>query len=158
MAYISLYGRSIWASLNTFYAVLLETDFKPEQVIIVTETEDESTIKTISEGVDAIATGFDLEPKIFSISLPEGDIVKAGEEVRGLLDSLRADYETALDITSARKAVVAGALLATADKKPDHIYYLEVDNLEDKSKPYVMIPSQQQRLHDLREETRRTPQ
>lgn len=157
MAYIALHGRSAWATLNTLYAVLLETEFKPTHIVLVSETDEEDVITSISEGMDAITTGFDLKPRIFSVVLPEGNIVKAGEEIRGLVDSLRQEHEIAIDITSARKAVVAGALLATANAKPDHIYYLEIDNLDDKSKPYVMIPHQQQRLHDLRAETRRKP-
>lgn len=156
MAYIALHGRSIWATLNTFYSVLKKSLFQPENIIIITEKDDERIIATLSEGLDTIATGFDCKVTIHSITVPEGDLLKAGEEVYGLVDSLKSNQEVAMDITSARKAVVAGALLATLKNQPKHIFYLEVDNLDDKAKPYTMIPRQQQLLHDFQKEARRT--
>ena len=156
MAYVALHGRSTWATLNTYYAVLLETGYRPNVVWLVTESRYEDQLDILDEGFDIISIGFDLRPRIKSLTLPTGQIAESGIQVRRLIDSLEGT-ETALDITSARKAVVSGALLATADNKPDHIYYLEIDDLEDKGKPYVMIPLQQQSLHDLREETRRPP-
>ncbi|MBD3171754.1 hypothetical protein GF326_04725 [Candidatus Bathyarchaeota archaeon] len=154
IAYIALHGRSSWASLNTYYAALLETDIRPDLVWLVTESTYEDRLPVLDEGFRVISLGFDFQPEIRSMVLPTGDISMAGVEVRGIVDRLEP-YEKCMDITSARKAVVAGALLATADCKPDHIYYLEIDDLMDKDKPYVMIPRQQQLLHDLREETRR---
>jgi hypothetical protein len=156
MAYVALHGRSIWATLNTYYAVLLETDFRPDVIWLVTESRYGDQLGVLDEGFDIISIGFDIRPMIRSLTLPTGKIVEAGIQVRKLFDSLK-EMETAMDITSARKAVVSGALLATADNKPDHIYYLEIDDVEDKAKPYTMISFQQQRLHDLREETRRPP-
>jgi hypothetical protein len=154
IAYIALHGRSTWASLNTYYAVLLESEVRPDLVWLVTESTYEELLPVLDEGVRVISMGFDFQPKIRSTVLPTGDISEAGVEVRGIIDSLKGNT-VCMDITSARKAVVAGALLASADCKPDHIYYLEIDDLQDKAKPYVMIPRQQQLLHDLREETRR---
>ena len=86
MAYIALHGRSVWASLNTFYAALLETDFKPDSVWIVTESAYEDQLRVLGEGFEIISIGFDLKPKIRSIVLPEGCIVEAGVEIGGLVD------------------------------------------------------------------------
>ncbi len=157
LAYIALHGRSTWASLNTYYAVLEESELRPEVIWIVTESTFESQLPVLQEGFEVISIGFDLKPKVKSLVLPEGDIVEAGLEIGGLVESLKKDYRVALDITSARKPVVAGALLATADNKPDHIFYLMIDTLEGVSKPYPMIPRQHQQLHDLRQETRSRP-
>lgn len=157
LAYIALHGRSAWASLNAYYAVLEESELRPEVIWIITESTFESQLPALQEGFETISIGFDLKPKVRSLVLPEGDIVEAGLEIGGLVESLKKDYRVALDITSARKPVVAGALLATADNKPDYIFYLMIDTLEGVSKPYPMIPRQHQQLHDLRQETRSPP-
>jgi len=154
-AYIILLGRSIWASLNTYYAVVTEEGYIPDVVWLVTEKRYEDYLIKLDEGIRIIGYGFDHEPTVRSTLIEEGDIIDAGVEVRGIIDSLRPEYEVALDITSARKALVAGALLATADSKPDHVYYLMIDTMEDVSKPYPMIPLIYQHLLDLREQTRR---
>lgn len=157
MAYIALHGRSIWATLNTYYAVLMETLNRPNQIWIIIESDYEEKLKILAEGFEIISIGFDFQPEIHSKTIPTGSIAETGPIIRELHDELHETFETAMDITSARKAVVAGALLATSDAKPDHIYYLEIDNLIDTAKPYAMIPSQRQLLHDLRYETRRPP-
>lgn len=155
-AYISLLGRSIWASLNTFYAVLSETNYTPDLVWLVTEERYEDDLAKLDEGIQIIGQGFDYKPKTRSTVIEEGNIIDAGVEVRGIIESLRPEFEVALDITSARKALVAGALLATTDCKLDHIYYLMIDTLDDISKPYPMIPRVYQHLMDLREQSRRS--
>jgi len=155
MAYIALLGRSIWATLNTYYAMLLETDYRPELVWLLVESNYEDKLTSLGEGFEIISMGFDFQPTIRSKTIPTGSIAETGPIIRKLHDELQSNYKTALDITSARKAAVAGALLATSNAKPDHIYYLEIDSLEETNKPYVMIPFQRQKLHDLRAETRR---
>jgi hypothetical protein len=155
--YISLLGRSVWASLNTYYAVLDETDHRPEIIWVVTESSFEDQLPALIEGYDVISTSFNIKPIIKTVILPEGNISEAGIEVRGLVDSYTKEDVVALDITSARKALVAGALLATADNKPAHIFYLKIDSLDDSAKPYLMIPRQIQTLHDFRAETRSPP-
>ena len=143
--------------MNTYYAVLDETDFQPAIIWIVTESSYEEQLPVLIEGYEIISTSFNIKPNIKTIVLPEGNISEAGIEVRGLVDSYTKEDVVALDITSARKALVAGALLATADNKPSHIFYLKIDSLDDSAKPYLMIPHQIQQLHDFRAETRRPP-
>ena len=143
--------------MNTYYAVLDETDFQPKVIWIVTESLYEECLPSLLDGYEVISTSFNIKPTFKTIVLPEGNISEAGIEVRGLVDSYTKEDVVALDITSARKALVAGSLLATADNKPTHIFYLKIDSLDDSAKPYLMIPHQIQTLHDFRAETRRPP-
>jgi len=143
--------------LNTYYAVLDETDFQPELVWIVTESSYEKQLPVLIDGYEIISTSFNIIPNLKTIVLPEGNISEAGIEIGGLVDSYKKEDTVALDITSARKALVAGALLATADNKPAHIFYLKIDSLDNSAKPYLMIPHQIQTLHDFRAETRKLP-
>ncbi|TFH17162.1 hypothetical protein E4H04_05470 [Candidatus Bathyarchaeota archaeon] len=112
----------------------------------------------LDEGYKIISIGYDFEPKISSMILPEGDIISAGMKIGGLIVSLKKENEVALDVTSARKALVVGAILATTENKPDRIYYLMIDTLQDISKPYTMIPRQHQSLIDFRKQARRPQQ
>ena len=157
-AYVSLHGRSVWATLNTYYSVLKETDFRPDQIWICTESTYEEQLPMLDEGYKIISIGYDFEPKISSMILPEGDIISAGMKIGGLIVSLKKENEVALDVTSARKALVVGAILATTENKPDRIYYLMIDTLQDISKPYTMIPRQHQSLIDFRKQARRPQQ
>jgi hypothetical protein len=155
VAYIILHGRSSWASLNTYYSVLKNTESRPDLIWVCTESIYENDLAPLIEGITIISLGYDFNPKIRTTVLPEGDIVEAGLEIGGLVNSLKQEYRVSLDITSARKALVAGALLSTTDNKPDHIYYLKIDTLSDISKPYPLIPEQHHELIDFRAETRR---
>lgn len=153
--YLVLLGRSVWASLNTFYSVLVEGQFTPDVVMIVCEDSFEENLIQLDEGFRVISKGFGLDPEIRSISVEEGNIVSAGLEIRGIIDSFSHEATVALDITSGRKALVAGALLSTSDRQPGHVFYLIIDTLEDVAKPFPMIPYQVQHLVDLREQIRR---
>ena len=61
--YISLLGRSVWASLNTYYAVLDETDHRPEIIWVVTESSFEDQLPALIEGYDVISTSFNIYVK-----------------------------------------------------------------------------------------------
>ena len=135
--------------------MLKKTKSRPDLVWVCTESIYEKDLDSLIEGINIISTGFDFNPKTWITILPDGDIVQAGMEIGGLVNSLKQDYTVSLDITSARKALVAGALLSTTENKPDHIYYLKIDTLNDISKPYPMIPAQHHDLIDFRAETRR---
>ena len=66
MAYVALHGRSTWATLNTFYSVLRETDFRPKVIWICTEEAYEKCLPVLDEGFRIISMGYDIKPKISS--------------------------------------------------------------------------------------------
>lgn len=128
------------------------TSNRPEIVWICTESIYEAKLGPIVEGVKIISTGYDFTPQIRTLVLPEGDILEAGVEISGLVKTLSQDYSITLDITSARKALVAGTLLSTTENQPESTYYLKLDTLDDISKPYPMISKQHQELVDFRDQ------
>ena len=82
--------------------------------------------------------------------MPDSDFVGAGKKISALVKGLKArGGKVALDITPGRKALVAGALLSTADIQLDHVFYLLIDTLRDAAKPYPMIPFHLQHLNDF---------
>lgn len=149
-AYITILGRSIWALLNTYYAVQFHERYLPDVVWIVTEEIYREKLGKVEAGLASISRAYGFTPGINSLVVTQGDWLRAGEEIQELVETLKSDgYGVALDITPGRKALVAGALLSTAETVLDHVYYLMIDRLDDAAKPYTMIPFQVQHLTDL---------
>jgi len=153
-AYVTLLGRSVWALLNTYYAVLREGRYLPDEVWVITEETYRGKMGAVEEGVGIISGGFHLEPNIQADIVADSDFLEAGKRISELIKGLKAEgHEVALDITPGRKALVAGALLSTARIDLDHVFYLLIDTLEGAARPYPMIPLQFQYLRDFMEDT-----
>ena len=154
-AYITLLGRSTWALVNAYHAVLREKGLRPEQVAIVTEEPYAQEASTAVEAVRIVSEGYGFVPAIGVDILPEADFIRAGQTIRSLAgDFIRQGFSVAIDITSGRKVTVAGALLAVSLAGLDirHIYYLAMKNTDDVAKPYMMIPRQIQSIRDVMED------
>jgi hypothetical protein len=154
-AYITVLGRSTWALVNAYHAVLREKGLRPEQVVVVTEEPYAEGAPTAVAAIRIVSEGYGVTPAITVEVLPEADFVKASVAIRSLAEDLIArGFRVALDITSGRKVTVAGALIAisVAGVHIQHIYYLAMQSLDDVAKPYMMIPHQIQNIRDLMEE------
>lgn len=155
-AYITLLGRSTWALVNAYHAVLREKGLRPERVAIVTEEPYAEGAPTAVEAIQRVSEGYGFTPTIEVEILPEADFVRAGVAIRALAEDLiDQGFGVAIDITSGRKVTVAGALIAIslAGIQIQHIYYLAMQSLDDVAKPYMMIPHQIQKIRDLMEDT-----
>ena len=153
--YITLLGRSTWALVNAYHAVLREKGLRPERVSIVTEKPYSVNASTAVEAIRIISEGYGFAPVIEVEVLPEADFVRAGQTIRSLAaDFIRQGFRVAIDITSGRKVTVAGALIAVSLAGLDirHIYYLAMGSVDDVAKPYMMIPHQIQRIRDIMED------
>lgn len=154
-AYITLLGRSTWALVNAYHAVLREKGLRPERVFIVTEEPYAEDASTAAEALRVVSEGYGFAPVIGVEILPEADFVRAGQTIRSLAgDLIRQGFDVAIDITSGRKVTVAGALIAVSVAGLDlrHIYYLAMKSTDDVAKPYMMIPHQIQRIRDIMED------
>jgi len=159
-AYITLLGRSTWALVNAYHAVLREKGLRPERVSIVTEEPYAEDASTAAEAVRIVSGRYGVLPVIEVIVLPEADFVRAGQTIRSLAnDFIRQGFDVAIDITSGRKVAVAGALIAVSVAELDlrHIYYLAMKSTDDVAKPYLMIPHQVQQIRDIMEDAGARP-
>ena len=153
--YITLLGRSTWALVNAYHAVLREKGLRPEQVVIVTEEPYAANASIAAEAIRIISEGYGCSPAIDVEVLPEADFVQAGRTIRSLAaDLIGQGFYVAIDITSGRKVTVAGALIAVSLTGLDirHIYYLAMKSTDDVAKPYMMIPHQVQKIRDIMED------
>ncbi|MDN7024457.1 hypothetical protein FGU65_06065 [Methanoculleus sp. FWC-SCC1] len=154
-AYITFLGRSTWALVNAYHAVLREKGFWPEQVYIIAEEPYTESTQKAAGGIGIISESFGLRPEVHLRTVPEADFAGAGRMVGSLVRTLGEEgFVVGLDITSGRKAMVAGALVATARAGLEirHIYYLAMKSIDNVAKPYMMIPFQIQQIRDFTRE------
>ena len=152
--YITMTGRSDWALLNTYYAVLRETKFRPTQIIILSETEHAAQIPVVKKGLAILSEGFGIAPQVDVEQVQTGDFIEAGRKISARIkDGRKQGSKVAIDITPGRKALVAGALIPLANIAVDHVFYLQITSTEDAAKPYMMIPLASQQLRDFRAAT-----
>ena len=156
-SYHTLLGRSNWALINSYYAVLEEKGYHPDKIIVYTEGNSET--QNIAEDLLGISTEYSFHPTVEIRTVHEGDFIDSGNIISADLKRLKEEgYETALDITPGRKALVAGAIISASRQNIDHIYYLMIDSTEDADRPYLMIPRKRQTLIDFAEDVRRQKQ
>ncbi|MDI3498308.1 hypothetical protein [Archaeoglobus sp.] len=153
-AYITLLGRSAWAVLNTYYAVLVEKSYYPDTIHIFAEKSYAEDLDSIIEGMRALSEEFEFKPEISSTIIEDNDFITAVEKIGEMVKELKKQgCSVAIDITPGRKPLVSAALIPAVKLRLEHIFYLAVKKLE--PKPYMMIPIANQQLRDFMEEAAR---
>lgn len=151
-AYIAFAGRSLWALLNTYHAVLRDEICLPDEVRIIAETPCLSDLTAATEGIGIISQRYGIAPAVSTVPVPCGDFAAAAGKVCDLARGLAADgFSIALDITPGRKALIVASCLALASAgiAPAHIFYLNLQGGGPLPLPHLMIPLHLQALHDL---------
>jgi hypothetical protein len=149
--YITILGRSSWALLNCYYAVLRETTFRPTEILVITEELFSTQIGPVRKGLSILSEAYRISPQIGEMILGEADFLAACTQIpEAIQQRKREGKAVAVDITSGRKALIAGALMAVPRESLDHVFYLALTTIEGVAKPYLMIPLQMQRLKDFR--------
>ena len=150
-AYITLMGRSGWAVVNSFYSLILETDFRPSDITILYESEHADSLGPVVEGLEIIQETY-TKPNITTLLVPSSGWTAVGETARPVVESIKKqEGQVALDITGGRKILVAGTLLGLLNSGLDYVYYLEIETTDGVAKPYPMIPYRMQLLKELKE-------
>jgi len=153
--YISVLGRSTWALINTYYAVLTERSYYPDLVYIFAEDIYADQLDKAVKGIEILSEEFGFKPEIRQEIVREADFVEAGFKITSLIKDLKQNgYRVAIDITPGRKALVAGALIPISKIGVDHVFYLAIKTLDNASKPYKMIPLSIQELRDFVEDAK----
>ncbi|AGK61340.1 hypothetical protein Asulf_01349 [Archaeoglobus sulfaticallidus PM70-1] len=154
-AYITILGRSTWALINTYYAILSEKTYYPDIVYIFAEDIYADQLDKAIRGIEILSEEFGFEPEIRQEIVRESDFVEAGFKITSLIRDLKQNgYSVAIDVTPGRKALVAGALIPISKIGVDHVFYLAIKTLDNASKPYRMIPLQIQELKDFVEDAK----
>ena len=155
-AYVTLLGRSTWALVNTYYALLVEKWFFPDKIHVFTEKPYEAHLAKARLALEILSNEYGFEPDIQEVVIPSSDFIEAGRQISALVTELKASgFTVAIDITGGRKALVAGTLLSIANLDIDHVLYLSINSLDNAANPYMMIPLRIQQLRDFSEEAKR---
>ena len=148
--YITFLGRSAWAVINCYYAVVKLKDYFPELIYIVTEDLFKDQVDNIVNGLTIISENFGFTPQFDLTIVENAEFIDAGNKINNIIKKLKDfNHKIAVDITPGRKALVAGTLIPLSKIQVDHIFYLAIDTLKDANKPYEMIPFQIQSLKDF---------
>jgi hypothetical protein len=151
--YITMLGRSIWAVLNSYYAILKEKQYYPDDIILIAETisdpEHARNLELTKKGLALTSSHFGISPAIHNQIISEvecevesnDDFIKAVQCVSSLIKERKKAGDTvALDITPRKNTLVTGALLPITLSDVDHVFYLSVKDIT--PAPFMMIPFQ----------------
>jgi hypothetical protein len=121
--YITMLGRSIWAVLNSYYAVLKEKQYYPDDIFLFAETisdpEHARNLEITKQGLTLTSSHFGISPAIHHQIISEvecevesnDDFIKAVQCVSSLIKERKKAGDTvALDITPGKRTLVTGAL------------------------------------------------
>lgn len=151
--YITILGRSSWALINTYYAVLKHIRFYPDNIYIITEDIFKPDLDKVEAGLKILSEEFGFEPKIYKKTMKEANYGESGIRINNLIKRLKDKrHDIAVDITSGRKALVAAALIPLSKTHVNYIFYLAIKTTKGVNKPYEMIPMQIQDLRDFVQE------
>ena len=154
-AYITTLGRSTWALVNTYYAVLREKKYFPDRVYVFTERAYKNELGVALSAIQILNEEFKIKPKVNSNIFGDVDFLAAGKEIFNIVKQLKlSGYKVAIDITPGRKALVVASLITGIKVKIDSVFYLAISDTEDVAKPYMMIPLHIQQLRDFMEDTK----
>ena len=154
-AYLTALGRSTWALVNTYYAVLRERAYYPEKVYIFTEQTYQPNLEPATKAIEILSTEFGFKSEIESRIVSDWDFLSAGKELFELVKGLKNDgVSVAIDITPGRKPLVVAALITGISIDVDHVFYLAIKSTLDAAKPYMMIPLQIQQIRDFMDDAR----
>jgi len=161
--YITMLGRSIWAVLNSYYAVLKIKQYYPNEIFLFAETisdpEHTKNLELTKQGLTLTSSHFGISPAIHHQIISEvecevesnDDFIKAVQCVSSLIKERKKAGDTvALDITPGKKTPVTGALLPITLSDVDHVFYLSVKDIT--AAPFMMIPFQTQHINDFKEQ------
>lgn len=164
--YITMLGRSVWAVINTYYSVLREKQYFPDEILLFVEGKDnpalKENLKKTLEGLIILSDAYGIKPEIHYELISEyvckvkldDDFVKAVLRISDLIKKRKAAGDTiAVDITPGKKTLVAGTLLPIKLNDIDYLFYLSAEELM--ARPYMMIPYQIQLINDFKEQVMR---
>ncbi|MHA1752056.1 MAG: hypothetical protein ACTSYZ_06760, partial [Candidatus Helarchaeota archaeon] len=147
--YITTLGRSEWAVINSYYAVVKNKRYYPDLIYIITEDLFQDRIHKIIDGLNIISNEFGFNPEYKLTIVKESEF----SDAKNKIDIIAKDLENsnnmiAVDITSGRKVLVINILLLIfySKIKVQHIFYLAIKTIKGVNKPYEMIPIQIQSL------------
>ncbi len=145
--FITFLGRSKWAVVNSFRAVLYHADIDPCEVHLLFKSSDRERAASCVDGIHDILEVKGLDCNVHRHPVEEErDLMKPANTVEDILEEAE---RAVIDITPARKFMASSALIEGTRKDAVEIYYLYIDTVEDADRPYLDIPLPRQDLLEM---------
>ncbi|MBD3229741.1 MAG: hypothetical protein GF329_16285 [Candidatus Lokiarchaeota archaeon] len=148
--YFTTIGRSGWATINSYYAVLKHEEYFPDKINVIAEEISQDKVKMVKNGLEILSDEFNVKNEINTEIVKISEIRSFGEELNSKIKEIKnLGHKVALDITSGRKILVGSILIKLEKDNVDYIFYLDISTIKKVNKPYEMIPSHIQVLRKL---------
>jgi len=150
VTFITFVGRSEWAVVNSFWAILYHRDLRPSKVHILFRTSDEDRAKSCIEGLKEILEVEEMDCLVKEHEVKEKfDLMGPAEIVEEIMEESE-ENKIVLDITPARKFMASGSLVQAMKRDIEDVYYLYIDEVDEAAKrPYLDIPLPRQELLEM---------
>jgi len=147
VTYITLVGRSDWAVVNSFWAILHHAGVIPNNIHVIYKQIDRERAERGISGIREILLKKDIDAEVKMHEIEDMfDIMEAAKKVGEICD--KGD-DIVLDITPARKAMASGAVIRGMKNDVDSVFYLYIDSVKDADRPYLDIPLPRQDLVEM---------
>ncbi|GEM_PF-5763650 len=150
ITFITFVGRSEWAVVNSFWAILYHRDLKPSKVHILFRSSDEERAESCVEGLNQILEAEEIDCTIEKHEVKERfDLMGPADIVEEIMEKAQ-ESKIVLDITPARKFMASGSLVQAMKRDVEDVYYLYIDEVDEAAKrPYLDIPLPRQELLEM---------
>jgi len=150
ITFITFVGRSEWAVVNSFWAILFHKEIKPSKVHILFRSSDEERAGLCIEGLNQILEAEEIDCAIETHEVKERfDLMGPAKIVEEIMRESK-ENKIVLDITPARKFMASGSLVQAMKRDIEDVYYLYIDEVDEAAKrPYLDIPLPRQELLEM---------
>lgn len=151
--YITMTGLSDWAVFNSLWAAIRLRHYIPDKIYIFTIKKRIKQADLARRRFEVLLKEYEKKAEMEIVEVPEADFASSGQRISEVVKSEKSQGNTvAVEITPGRKAMVAGALLASIQGKVDFVFYLYLENFDYADNHFMHIPLSIQHSHDFTEE------
>ena len=151
--YITSTGLYDWPVVNGLWASIVHRNYIPDKLYLLSILGGNKREARLSRWLKAVLRGYGSSAQVEVTPLSVYGFTPTIEAIREIVERERGNKsDIAVDITPARKAIVAGILISGCSIAFDHVFYLYIENLRYANHPYLMIPLCMQKHQDFMEE------
>jgi len=148
---ITLYGRSTWGLFNSAWAAIIDHDFLPDRIYVLTAGCDSNQAKIAEAMLRSLLESYGRKGDVQERIVNDEDMRAVADLVSRIATEERARGNlVGLDVTPGKKALVLGSVFSGLNRHLfDKVFYLHIASLKNASRPYVEIPLYIQHQHEI---------
>lgn len=152
--YITMTGLSDWAIFNSLWAAIRLREYIPDRIYVFSNRKRKKQAELAKKRFTVLLKEYGKRsPHIEIVYVPEADFVVSGKRINEVVKREKSQKNTiAIEVTSGRKAMVAGALVPGIQGNADRVFYLYLEDFDYADNMFMRIPLTLQHSHDFMEE------